>query len=113
MRLKLGVNASNQGMVYSDIRIRVLPSNIYAVIEGGNRTLSSRSDLVLNATGSVDPDEEPYPFLYFWTCLSQPCFDDPEGILLQNSAIVIIPAAKLVAGRNLTFSLQLIKDPGR
>eukprot|EP00960_Hanusia_phi_P060256 764449-Hanusia_phi.AAC.8 len=112
MRLSLGVNTSNLEIAYSDIRINVISSNVYAVIEGGNRTISSRGDLVLNASGSHDPDEESYPFVYFWDCLSDPCFDDPEGILLQNSPVITIPSSKLVADRNLTFKLQLIKDPG-
>ena len=45
------------------------------MIDAGDRALSASAPLVLDASGSYDPDGSPEPLTFTWSCAPAPCFD--------------------------------------
>ncbi|KAJ1468732.1 hypothetical protein T484DRAFT_1854454, partial [Baffinella frigidus] len=69
----------------------VVSQRLVAIIAGGDRLVSASLPLILDASPSYDPDLSPSPWNYAWFCAPEPCFDDPDGLLLQNTPRVVTP----------------------
>lgn len=66
---------SNKAIAY----VRVVYSDLVAVIAGGDRAVAATTPLTIDASASYDPDQSKSPFEYKWTCTvgaaASPCFD--------------------------------------
>ncbi|XP_050776798.1 polycystin-1-like isoform X4 [Gopherus flavomarginatus] len=95
--------------------ITVIPSKLVPVIRGGSwRSWSAQLDLVLDGSGSYDPDmgTAADPSLeYHWDCenVSSPWCAPPR---LQGGASVTIPRTVLCRGTGYRFILT-VKKPGK
>ncbi|XP_030390199.1 polycystin-1-like isoform X4 [Gopherus evgoodei] len=95
--------------------ITVIPSKLVPVIRGGSwRSCSAQLDLVLDGSGSYDPDvgTAADPSLeYHWDCenVSSPWCAPPR---LQGGASVTIPRTVLCRGTGYRFILT-VKKPGK
>ena len=92
------------------VSVEVVAQRLVAIIAGGDRRVSSSLPLVLDASGSHDPDQSEEPFNYLWSCSPEPCFADPDGLLLQNAARIVIPAP--IAPGTRSVWVEVSKDPG-
>uniref|UniRef100_A0A452J2P5 Polycystin 1, transient receptor potential channel interacting n=1 Tax=Gopherus agassizii TaxID=38772 RepID=A0A452J2P5_9SAUR len=95
--------------------ITVIPSKLVPVIRGGSwRSCSAQLDLVLDGSGSYDPDvgtAADHSLEYHWDCenVSSPWCAPPR---LQGGASVTIPRTVLCRGTGYRFILT-VKKPGK
>ena len=116
--MMLSVTAEGLGSSKSAINVTVLPPTTQAVIIGGNRTIASNRDVVLDARNStIDPSIAEARFV--WSCEVNASFDacynqssaqnssNPVPIHIPESRFVTIPGSDLVAGQTYVFELAL------
>lgn len=106
------------GNVSASVQVVVIPRKLIAIIDGGSyRTVSSSQTLILNATGSYDPDSVPINSTYKWTCSMSansnlPCIYNSSSTLSDQNwsqSVISIPAYFLIAGSKYYFTLQYSK----
>ena len=97
---------------FADVSFTVENTPLVAAIRGGDRTVSASQPLVLDASVSVDPDDEPGSPSYTWQCSPSPCFADAQNILLESGPLLIVPPSQLSVDANYTFTVSFFKDPG-
>lgn len=107
-------NASNVGTATVELNCIFAP--VMARISGGDQAVSMNRDLTLDASGSIDFDGDKAVgnFNYKWSCQNEAgkeCFDDPEGLLLRDSATLEIAQGMLVPGV-YSFGVTVSKEPG-
>lgn len=90
----------------------VIPTDLVAVITGGDRSVPASQSVTLDASGTFDPDSSAAPFFFTWSCAPAPCFDDTAGLLSQDTPILIIPGGTFGVGSTKTFTVVVTKDPG-
>ena len=109
--LALSASAPGGAAASYSVSVEVASRPLLAVIDAGDRALSASAPLVLDASGSYDPDGSPEPLTFTWSCAPAPCFDDPEGLLVQNAPAVAFPPGYIPPGMR-RFDLTVSKDPG-
>jgi hypothetical protein len=102
----------------AEIRVLVSASPLLAVIVGGDRSVGSNDAMVLNGTGSRDPDAGGVgtsPLTYSWTCAPMVLTASTigscglDGIALNGPSLAV-PANSLLPGRNYRFVLIVAAD---
>jgi hypothetical protein len=106
--------------------VRVVFSDLVALIGGGDRTVAAGQVLEVSAIESYDPDETVVPFSYRWTCApvdttSTGCFTHLplEGAVSQavmsqilfdtTRPVLIIPAGALQADASYLLRAKFMK----
>jgi hypothetical protein len=107
--------------------IRVLFSDLVAVIIGGDRTVAAAEELEVSAAESYDPDETLVPFSYRWTCspvdsTAAGCFTHlpldgavSQAVMSQilfdtTRQVLRIPAGALQADSSYLFTANVEKE---
>ena len=96
-------------------------SALVPVIAGGNTFVSAPNPVMLDASGSADPDAAAGEMEYAWACAPPPDFAPGVPCVDNTGAPVLLPAAAnfsvlllaTPAGANYTFSLTINKGPTR
>lgn len=78
--------------------VRVTRINLYSMVVGGNRALSSSKPLDLAVQVSGDLSSFTY-VQYEWSCVPWPCFRNAEESLLADLREITLPAGSLVDGQ--------------
>eukprot|EP00003_Mantamonas_plastica_P018528 TRINITY_DN302_c0_g2_i1.p1 TRINITY_DN302_c0_g2~~TRINITY_DN302_c0_g2_i1.p1 ORF type:complete len:1333 (-),score=434.12 TRINITY_DN302_c0_g2_i1:50-3820(-) len=100
----------------ASVKVVVQFSNLIARIANGNRAVGSGTALILNATTSLDLDEQMAPFAFSWTCQGagqSACISqlNNQAISLPSSGVVSVAANTLAQG---TYYFQVtVSKPGR
>jgi hypothetical protein len=115
-------NASFAAQSTVTVVVDYLP--VIAIIQGGDRTVSRRSTIVLDASESIDPDSLPVAFTYTWTCkvfadetqvdvpgAGAQCFLDVDGLLVQSSPTLSLAPGLLGVGLH-KFGVSVMKEKG-
>jgi hypothetical protein len=101
----------------ASIRINCVREPVQAVIAGGNRVVPRQGAVVLDASGSLDPQLSPEPFEYMWNCTKTGTTEAcpsmgwrwvPE-IHPPNDPILSIAAESLEASTSYDFRVTVTK----
>lgn len=101
----------------SSIRINCVREPVQAVIAGGNRVVPRQGNVVLDASGSLDPQLSPEPFSYMWNCTKTGTEEACPGmgwrweptIHPPNDPILSVPAEDLEASTSYDFTVTVTK----
>ena len=116
--------------VYASLTVVCAYSPVTAHISGGDRTVSRRSVIELDASESIDPDKLPIAFGYTWACQRTPlpavdalgnvaeadgpwadCFSDIDGLLVSNTPKLMLSRGLLEEGVHV-FTVTVAKEKG-
>ena len=113
--IQLTATVSGQRAGMDEVALEVFPSDVSAVIAGGNRTVAQHRVIVLDARKSIVS-----PFLalpkFTWICdivgSQDACYNQsnssfPVPIFVPNASFVVLPASDLEPGQFYQFSLIL------
>jgi hypothetical protein len=112
--------ASNMGGAQADLRVNVLPSSLMVRIHGGNRTISTGSNVVLDARNSTYSSVTS-PATFTWICTVigslDACYnqtdqstDIPTPISLPRDSFISFPDSALDPGNSYHFTLLLEQE---
>jgi len=104
----LSVNNSAQ------FSVLVQAQSLVSLIAGGNRTVSLSDTLVLDASSSYDPDNEPGTLLYSWMCTTldlSPCIQASGQVFAMTLSLPKYSvSAGLFAPGSFFFTVHVSKD---
>jgi hypothetical protein len=100
--------------------ITVEGSPLVPVIAGGDRTIGFDRGLALDASGSLDPDNETAPLRYCWSCspigsMAYDCGANAVSVVQAaseglGSAVLHVPGGALAAGSYFLWEVRVSKD---
>ena len=103
----------------AEVRVNVLPSPLTVRIHGGNRTVSTSSDVVLDARNSTYSAVLSDP-TFTWICAVvgslDACYnttataDIPIPISLPGASFVTFPSSSLTSGQSYQFTLRMDQE---
>ncbi|GFR45710.1 hypothetical protein Agub_g7119, partial [Astrephomene gubernaculifera] len=98
----------------ADVLLTVVGSAPIATLAGPSGDVPDDSTLVLNATGSYDPDDSSASLTFLWDCRRDdyptPCFSSgDQGAFNGNGAVWTLPSGLLTSGRWYTFTVTVVK----
>jgi hypothetical protein len=83
---------------------------ITASIRGGSRSVSRDGQITLDASGTIDPEAAPMPFIYVWTCINQDTQDSCGGLEPPpNAPVWTVEALGLIASTAYDFRVTTSK----
>jgi hypothetical protein len=114
------VEDSNGGSNSATASLIVLSSPLSPVIGGGDRTVGFDSGLSLDASGSLDPDNETAPMQYTWSCsplmstapdcgpeATQAAVTANQGL---GMALLTLPGGSLASDSKFLWEVRVSKD---
>jgi hypothetical protein len=114
------VQDTNGGSNSADASLTVLDSPLAPVIAGGDRSVGFDNGLLLDASSSLDPDNQTEPIQYEWRCspLYSTAADCGSAAAVAaeaangelGSAVLNVPGGALAAGSDFLWEVRVSKD---